>query len=167
MLRCYNATAPLAMPGRRLHLLARLSAADSFAGKPGNFAESPENSMDAFSQILSGVKLNGAVFFTAEFSAPWGLTTAASNVIAAKVAPAAEHLVLYHLLIEGKAVVELTDGQSTELGPGDIVIFPHGDPHHMSSGKGVTRPFPNYGIAAKIKSRDLRPLHAGGGGEVS
>ena len=28
--------------------------------------------MDAFSEILSGVKLNGAVFFTAEFSAPWG-----------------------------------------------------------------------------------------------
>ena len=28
--------------------------------------------MDAFSEILSGVKLSGAVFFTAEFSAPWG-----------------------------------------------------------------------------------------------
>jgi hypothetical protein len=28
--------------------------------------------VDAFSEILSGVKLNGAVFFSAEFSAPWG-----------------------------------------------------------------------------------------------
>ena len=37
----------------------------------------------------------------------------------------------------------------------------------MSSGKGATRPFPNYGINAKIKSRDLSPLHAGGGGETS
>lgn len=123
--------------------------------------------MDAFSQILSGVKLNGAVFFTAEFSAPWGLTTAASNVMAAKIAPGAEHLVLYHLLVEGVAVVELTDGQLTELKPGDVVIFPHGDAHQMSSGRGVARPFPNYGIAAKIKSRDLSPLQAGGGGEIS
>jgi len=31
--------------------------------------------MDAFSEILSGVRLNGAVFFSAEFSAPWGFST--------------------------------------------------------------------------------------------
>ena len=35
----------------------------------------------------------------------------------------------------------------------------------MSSGKGATRPFPNYGITAKIKARDLSPLRAGGGGD--
>jgi AraC-like DNA-binding protein len=122
--------------------------------------------MDAFSEILSGVKLNGAVFFTAEFSAPWGFSTPASKMMAAKIAPGAEHLILYHLVIEGEAVVELTDGPRTELRPGDIVIFPHGDPHHMSS-SGATRPFPNYGIAAKIESRELSPLLAGGGGEVS
>jgi AraC-like DNA-binding protein len=75
--------------------------------------------------------------------------------------------VLYHLVIEGGAFVELPDGQSLELMPGDIVIFPHGDPHHMSSGKDARRPFPNYGIAAKIKSRDLSPLQTGGGGEIS
>jgi AraC-like DNA-binding protein len=123
--------------------------------------------MDAFSQILSGVKLNGAVFFTAEFTAPWGFSTPASNMMAPKIAPGAEHLVLYHLVIEGGAVIELTDGQCTELRPGDVVIFPHGDPHHMSSGNGATRPFPNYGISTKIKSHDLSPLRAGGGGEIS
>jgi AraC-like DNA-binding protein len=37
----------------------------------------------------------------------------------------------------------------------------------MSSGKGVKPPFPNYGITPKIKSRDLTPLQAGGGGEIS
>ena len=123
--------------------------------------------MDAFSEILSGVKLTGAVFFTAEFSAPWGFTTPASKMMAAKVAPSAEHLVLYHLLIEGGAVVEMEDGQSIALVPGDVVVFPHGDPHHMSSAKSARPPFPNYGITAKIKSRDLTPLRAGGGGAVS
>jgi AraC-like DNA-binding protein len=123
--------------------------------------------MDAFSEILSGVKLTGAVFFTAEFSAPWGFSTPASRVVAAKIAPGSAHLVLYHLLIEGRAVIEMDDGASIPLTPGDVVIFPHGDPHHMSSGKGATRPFPNYGINAKIKARDLSPLRAGGGGELS
>ena len=37
----------------------------------------------------------------------------------------------------------------------------------MSSGKGARPPFPNYGITAKIQARDLSPLRAGGGGEVS
>src|SRR4051812_39383541 len=119
--------------------------------------------MDAFSQILSGVKLNGAVFFNAEFSAPWGVSQPASNILAARIAPGAEHLVLYHLVMEGGAVIELTAGEFLELGPGDVVVFPHGDAHHMSS-KGATRPFPNYGITAKIQARDLSPLHAGGGG---
>jgi AraC-like DNA-binding protein len=122
--------------------------------------------MDAFSEILSGVKLNGAVFFSAEFSAPWGFTTPPTKVMAA-VPAGVEHIVLYHLVIEGGAVVELTDGQRTELGPGDIVIFPHGDAHHMSSGKDAVRPFPNYGISDKIRAHDLSTLQAGGGGDVS
>ncbi len=123
--------------------------------------------MDAFSEVLSGVKLNGAVFFSAEFSAPWGYSTPPMKAMVATHAPGAGHLVLYHFVIEGGAVVELIDGQSVELSPGDIVIFPHGDPHHISSGKEATRPFPNYGISAKIQSRDLSPLRAGGGGAIS
>ena len=91
--------------------------------------------MDAFSEILSGVKLRGAVFFAAEFSAPWGFSAPESRVIAATVSPSAAHLVLYHLLIEGAGLVVMEDGQSVPLAPGDIVIFPHGDPHTMSSGK--------------------------------
>lgn len=33
----------------------------------------------------------------------------------------------------------------------------------LSIGKGAKEPFPDYGINAKIKSRDLSPLRAGGG----
>jgi len=126
-----------------------------------------QTAVDALSEILSGVKLTGAVFFTAEFSAPWGFSAPASKVIAALVAPAAAHLVLYHLVIDGGACIEMENGQCVMLGPGDVVIFPHGDPHHMSSGKGTRPPFPNYGITPKITARDLRPLRAGGGGAVS
>jgi AraC-like DNA-binding protein len=111
--------------------------------------------------------LNGALFFSAEFSAPWGFTAPASEVTAAMLALGAAHLVLYHFVIEGGALVLLTDGQSVELEPGDIVIFPHGDPHHMTSGKEARAPFPSYGISSKIKSRDLSTLQAGGGGDTS
>jgi len=123
--------------------------------------------MDAFSEVLSAVKLNGAVFFNAEFSAPWGFSAPTGKAMAARIAPSASHLVLYHLVIDGGAVVEMIDGASLVLGPGDVVIFPHGDAHHMSSGKGAVRPFPNYGIAAKIQAGDLSPLRVGGRGEIS
>src|SRR5579863_7040988 len=123
--------------------------------------------MDAFSEILSGVKLTGAVFFTAEFSAPWGVSTPASRQMAARVAPGAAHLILYHLVVEGGATITIGDVEDLTLVAGDIVIFPHGDPHDMSSGKTARPPFPNYGINAKIQARDLSPLRAGGGGDVS
>ena len=154
------------MPERRHDLLERLAEANRLTERPGKFADSSKDLVDAFSQILSGVRLNGAVFFSAEFSAPWGVSAPAAKAMAVTADVRAEHLVLYHLVIEGGAVIELIDGQRTELSAGDIVVFPHGDPHHMSSGPGA-RPFPDYGISAKIKARDLRPLRAGGGGDIS
>jgi AraC-like DNA-binding protein len=123
--------------------------------------------MDAFSEILSGVRLTGAVFFNAEFSAPWGVSMPASAVLSTRVAPGAEYMILYHLLIEGRCAIEMPDGQNIALNPGDIVIFPHGDAHRMSSGKDALPPFPDYGISAKVKARDLNPLRAGGGGEIA
>src|SRR5262245_50586454 len=155
------------MPERRDYLLERPADADHFAGRPGNFAESPEERMDAFSEILSGVKLSGAVFFNAEFSAPWGFSTPPSSAIVAELAPGASHLLLYHFVLEGGALVQLVDGPSIALSAGDVIVFPHGNQHHMTSDKAAASPFPDYGISAKIKSRDLRPLQAGGGGATS
>ena len=43
--------------------------------------------MDAFSEILTGVKLNGALFFNADFSAPWGFATPAAPTLARAFAP--------------------------------------------------------------------------------
>jgi hypothetical protein len=57
--------------------------------------------MDAFSEVLSGVKLKGALFFSAEFSAPWALATPASKVLASALAPGAPHFVVYHLVVDG------------------------------------------------------------------
>ena len=62
--------------------------------------------MDAFSEVLNGVRLKGAMFFTAEFSDPWRLSTPHCRVLAPRLAPGASHLVIYHFVVEGNAPVK-------------------------------------------------------------
>ena len=87
--------------------------------------------MDVLSEVLETVRLDGAMYYNGEFSAPWCFSSPPSSTLAALLAPAARHLVIYHLLIDGSALVELGNGQSVELDPGDIVILPQGDPHTL------------------------------------
>ena len=123
--------------------------------------------MDAFSEILSGLKMNGALYFSAEFSAPWCFSAPPSKTLAPLLDAGAPHLVIYHLLLDGEALVQLKDGQSIELRPGDVVILPHGDPHEMNSSKGVAATSQTPAILSKMRSRDLSPLRAGGGGDTA
>ncbi len=121
--------------------------------------------MDAFSEVLASVRLNGALFFNAEFSAPWGVVSAGSAALAAVLAPKASHILVYHFVVEGSAVCTLSDGTSMTLSPGDVIVFPHGDSHLLANGTGTASPEPSEEAIRKITSRDLSLLQAGGGGE--
>jgi len=120
--------------------------------------------MDAFSEILAAMKLKGALFFNAELSSPWGVNSPTSKDLAPALAPGAPHLVIYHLVVEGKALARTQEGALLALEPGDIVIFPHGDPHQMLSSERASIDV-TPAIIEKIVTRDLSPLRVGGGGE--
>jgi AraC-like DNA-binding protein len=120
--------------------------------------------VDAFSEVLSGVRLNGALFFSAQFSAPWGFFSPASHHLAPILSPGAEHLVLYHYVVEGVAKAKVIDGVELDLQPGDIVVFPHGDAHELR-GNDPAKPIDAKIVLAKIANRDLSVCEWGGGGE--
>ena len=122
--------------------------------------------MDAFSEILGAIVLKGALFFSAEFSAPWGFSSPPSRDLAPTLSPGAPHLVIYHFLIEGSGFVRIEDGSELRLEAGDVIVVPHGDAHAMSSGKGV-RDRQTAVMMAKLEARDLETMRAGGGGEVT
>jgi AraC-like DNA-binding protein len=122
--------------------------------------------MDAFSEVLSAVKLKGALFFNAEFSSPWGIAAPRSDSMAPDLLPGAEHLIIFHLLIEGSAFVQLEGGRPIGLSAGDIVIFPHGDPHRFGNGE-PSQVLDGEGMLALIRCRGLGPMRAGGTGEVT
>ena len=59
--------------------------------------------MDVLSEVLKVVKLQGAVFYNGEFSSPWSLSSPGSRTVAPYLAPGAGHVIIYHLLTEGRA----------------------------------------------------------------
>jgi AraC-like DNA-binding protein len=106
------------------------------------------------------------MYFSAEFSAPWRLSMPHCRVLTPTLAPGAPHIVIYHLVVEGTARARVDDGPDFELSPGDIVVFPHGDPHDLSGGTGTSR-VDDAAILRRIATGDLSPMRAGGGGATT
>jgi AraC-like DNA-binding protein len=123
--------------------------------------------MDVLSEVLKVVKLDGAMFYNAEFSAPWCFRSPGSRVLAPYLSPDSEHVIIYHLLTEGRgyAQVEGAD-RPVPLEAGDIVIFPHGDPHILSNGAAV-KPVDDARELERVLSQGLKVCRLGGGGELT
>ena len=122
--------------------------------------------MDVLSEVLKVVKLQGAMFYNGEFTAPWSLRSPPSRTIAPYVATGAEHVIVYHLLTDGRASVRLEGGESLTLGAGEIVVFPHGDPHIVENGS-AARTMDISQDLARIFCEGLSLARFGGGGELT
>jgi AraC-like DNA-binding protein len=121
--------------------------------------------MDALSEVLKTVKLESAFFFNAEFSAPWSFRSPASWKLSPYLNQSNGHVIVYHLLTEGRAYAQLGD-ERVAIVPGDVVICPHGDSHAFESG-----PSPHAvdgeGELQRIFSQGLKLSRMGGGGELA
>jgi AraC-like DNA-binding protein len=121
--------------------------------------------MDALSEVLKAVKLDSAFFFNAEFSAPWCFQSPNSCKLAPYINQSSGHVIVYHLLIEGRAFGRLGD-ERLEILPGDVLIFPHGDSHTVESG--ASRHAVNgEGELQRIFSQGLKLTRMGGAGQVA
>ncbi len=119
--------------------------------------------MDALSELLRVIKLDSAVYINAELSEPWCLASPEAQVLAPILARSGDHLIIYHLLSEGRAYIEMPDGERVMLSAGDLVSFPHGHAHMLGNGAGV----PPIDVEASLPSvlgRGLEVLRVGGGG---
>jgi AraC-like DNA-binding protein len=122
--------------------------------------------MDVLSDVLRVVRLSGAVFFTAEFSSPWALASPTPDLLASTVMPGAECVVLFHVLIEGECFVQCRALPTVRMEAGDVIVFPHGDPHTMRSHDTV-KAIPIEAVLASGSRDDLPQLVFGGGGRPS
>ncbi|HXY31157.1 MAG TPA: AraC family transcriptional regulator [Gemmatimonadaceae bacterium] len=113
--------------------------------------------MDPLSDLLRVVRLDGAFFYPVEAVDPWSIESVPAKDLTPQIMPASEHLISYHVLVEGRCYAGLVGEDQVEMAPGDVVVFPHGDAHVMSSGRGVrvgpdvnTSPPPAYPHMVKL-----------------
>jgi AraC-like DNA-binding protein len=88
---------------------------------------------DPLSSVLRAVRLRGAVFFLVDASPPWSAEAPPGAVLAPRIMPGAQHLIEYHVVKRGTCFGGLVGHELVELHAGDVIVFPHGDPHVMSS----------------------------------
>lgn len=94
-------------------------------------------STDTLSEVLRAVRLSGAVFFRVEAFPPFVAEAPPAKTVAPHVMPGAEHVIEYHVVTRGSCFAGLIGEPAVELHAGDIVVFPQGDPHVVSSRPGM------------------------------
>lgn len=92
--------------------------------------------MDPLSDVLRAVRLDGAYFYLVEAAPPWSVAAVASSELVPRVLPGSEHLIPYHVLTSGTCWAGVAGEDQVLMRAGDVVVFPHGHPHVMSSEKG-------------------------------
>jgi len=115
---------------------------------------------DFLSEMLCSVRLSGAVFFEVDAAAPWVAAAPPKEKLAQTVVSAAQHVIEYHVIVEGSCWTRLTnpDSQPIKLGPGSVVVFPHGDTHVLASDPGLDAE-PNLAAFDEVARGRSLPFH--------
>jgi hypothetical protein len=97
-------------------------------------------SHDILSDVLRSVRLRGALFFYVNGGRRWAAEAPPSGEIAAAVMPGCEHVMEYHVVTRGSCWGAIVGEAPVRLEAGDLILFPHGDGHVVSSAPGMRAP---------------------------
>jgi AraC-like DNA-binding protein len=94
-------------------------------------------STDVLSDVLRAVRLTGAVYLSIDASAPFAAEALPARELAPYVMPGVDQVIEYHLITRGTCWGGILGEEPLLLHEGDIIAFPHGDPHTLSSSPGM------------------------------
>jgi len=92
---------------------------------------------DVLSDLLRAVRLRGALFYYIDGADPWVAEAPPSREIIPAIMPGAEHMIEFHGVAKGACWAALVGEPPVRLEEGDVILFPQGDPHVMSSAPGL------------------------------
>lgn len=102
-------------------------------------------SQDTLSDVLRAVRLRGAVFFYISGHSGWVAEAPPARELAPLLMRGVEHVIEYHAVAQGTCWAGIPGGPSVQLQAGDVVMFPHGDAHVVSSAQGMRGDRPDFG----------------------
>jgi AraC-like DNA-binding protein len=123
-------------------------------------------SSDTLSEVLRAVRLTGAVFFAIDASSPWVAETPEGVQLIPHLMPGADHVIDYHVITAGSCWGGVVDEPPVRLETGDVIVFPQGDRHVLSSQPGM-RGVPAHQVIETARTHRL-PVSVsmqGGGSE--
>lgn len=141
--------------------MAMIETPQVLIGTPGSVDE--RDRTDLLSDVLSRVRLSGAIFLRGEHSAPWAFDSPEARDLVDLLAPGAQRFVLFHVVREGRAWVS-SRGERIELEPGDLAVLPHADRHLMGSVE-LARPIPIADLLPPVPWQGVPVCRFSGGGE--
>jgi AraC-like DNA-binding protein len=104
--------------------------------------------IDPLSDVLRMVKLTGALFFLVDASCPWGVEVPKADTFAHIILPRAQHVVSYHIILQGSGWAIMPGVSPMRFEAGDILVFPHGDAYSMLSAPDQQ---PEFDVAATLQ----------------
>lgn len=107
-------------------------------------------SHDILSDVLRTVRLRGALFFHVNGNRNWAAAAPPARDIASIVMPECEHVMEYHVVTRGNCWGAIAGEAPVRLASGDIIVFPHGDAHVISSAPGIRAEVDVDTLAARI-----------------
>ena len=120
--------------------------------------------VDALSDALRVLRLTGAIFLDAEFTAPWCTISRSGRPVTHPLPPGG-NVIFFHFLTEGCCSVRLAKGgEMLEVRAGDVVLLPRDDDHMLGSDLTLT-PVDSATIIRPADASGLMRIGYGGGGE--
>lgn len=104
-------------------------------------------SQDTLSEVLRSVRLRGAVFYHVEGDSSWVAEAPPAAAIGDTIMPGTQQVMEYHVVIHGSCWGALAGEPPVRMNAGDVVLFPHGDAHVISSAPGMRAPADPGGYA--------------------
>jgi AraC-like DNA-binding protein len=92
---------------------------------------------DTLSDLLRTVRLRGAAFYYVSFRGQWSAGASEAKDIAQLVMPGCDHVMEYHMIAKGSGWAAVSGLPPLRLHTGDVVLFPQGDRHVLSSAPGL------------------------------
>lgn len=140
----------------------------TMTGAPDSLIETPASmngqGADLLADVLSRIRLSGAMFLRGEYSAPWAFDSPESHELIELLAPGAQRLILFHIVRAGRVWVD-AHGERVELETGDLAILPHATRHLMGSLPEWADPVPIAGLLPPPPWQAIPVCRFEGGGE--